>query len=114
MGARRIDGQAVNGVRKRLADVIPLTAPYAITVFPIYACNFKCSYCIHSIPVKERSKVVDQKMMDLGLYKKIIDDLEDFLPSAVSESLSKDSIYPPPRGAKSASFCRTGRTAHAP
>lgn len=108
MGARRIDGQAVNGVRKRLADVIPLTAPYAITVFPIYACNFKCSYCIHSIPVKERSKVVDQKMMDLGLYKKIIDDLEDFLPSAVSESLSKDSIYPPPEVLKALHFAGLG------
>ncbi len=47
MGARRIDGQAVNGRRRRLAEVIPLDTPYAIAMFPIYACNFKCSYCIH-------------------------------------------------------------------
>lgn len=47
MGARRTDGQAVNENRRRLVEVIPLDTPYAITVFPIYACNFKCSYCIH-------------------------------------------------------------------
>ena len=47
MGARRIDGQAVNRRRRRLAEVIPLDTPYAIAMFPIYACNFKCSYCIH-------------------------------------------------------------------
>lgn len=82
MGARRIDGHAVNGERQRLADVIPLAAPYAIAVFPIYACNFKCSYCIHSIPHKDRPRIVDKIAMDLGLYKKIIDDLCEFSLSA--------------------------------
>ena len=89
MRARRIDGQAVNGARTRLADAIPLDAPYAITMFPIYACNFKCSYCIHSIPMQERSHVVDQRMMKLGLYKKIIDDLQEFSPSGSSVEILK-------------------------
>ena len=71
MGARRIDGQAVNGERRRLAEVIPLDTPYAIAMFSIYACNFKCSYCIHSIDVKQRPHVVDKVVMDIGLYKKI-------------------------------------------
>ena len=78
MGARRIDGQAVNGNRRRLAEVIPLDTPYAITVFPIYACNFKCSYCIHSLPVLERRKMSEYTAMKWNTYKKLIDDLKEF------------------------------------
>ena len=94
MRARRIDGQAVNGARTRLADAIPLAAPYAITMFPIYACNFKCSYCIHSIPIQERSHVVDQRMMEMDLYKKIIDDIRSFLPAQI-QSAQKGSTCSP-------------------
>ena len=78
MGAKRIDGQPVNGKRSRLADVIPLDTPYAITIFPIYACNFKCSYCIHSLPEKERRHVSNNHIMDIEVYKKCIDDLKKF------------------------------------
>jgi radical SAM domain protein len=106
MGARRIDGQAVNGGRRKLAEVIPLDTPYAITVFPIYACNFKCSYCIHSIDVKQRPHVVDKAVMDIGLYKKIIDDLQAFRMPGTEEF--GHNPYPPPRGAKSAAFRRVG------
>ena len=95
MGARRIDGQAVNGERRRLAEVIPLDTPYAIAMFPIYACNFKCSYCIHSIDVKQRPHVVDKAVMDIGLYKKIIDDLQAFRMPGTEEFGHNN--YPPPR-----------------
>lgn len=78
MKATRIDGQAVNGRRNRLADDILLDTPYAITIFPIYACNFRCNYCIHSLPRNKRVHVANEPIMDMGLYKKCIDDLKAF------------------------------------
>lgn len=78
MEAKRIDGQAVNGKRQRLADVLPLDTPYAITIFPIYACNFKCKYCIHSLPLEKRDELSDCVSMDFNLYKKCIDDIKKF------------------------------------
>lgn len=105
MGARRIDGQAVNGERRRLAEVIPLDTPYAITMFPIYACNFKCSYCIHSIDVKQRPHVVDKVVMDMGLYKKIIDDLQAFRIPSTEETIHNS---PPPEVLKALHFAGLG------
>lgn len=76
--ATRIDGQAVNGKRKRLAEVIPLDTPYSVTIFPIYACNLKCNYCIHSIDKEKRPNISEEVLMDFELYKKCIDDLCEF------------------------------------
>lgn len=78
MQAKKIDGQAVNGKRTILADVIPLETPYAITIFPIYACNFKCNYCIYSLEKGQRGYVSDVISMDFELYKKCIDDMMGF------------------------------------
>lgn len=75
MQAKRIDGQAVNGKRSILADVIPLDTPYAITFFPIYACNFKCNYCIQSLNQKQRGFISDVIAMDFEVYKKCIDEI---------------------------------------
>ena len=78
MKAKRIDGQAVNGSRNVLAEVLPLDTPYAITIFPIYACNFKCNYCLHSLEKEKRGHVSSVVSMDLDLYKKCIDDISHF------------------------------------
>jgi len=48
MRAVRIDGQTPGGKRNKLKDALPLDTPYMVQFFPIYACNFKCGYCIHS------------------------------------------------------------------
>lgn len=78
MKAKRIDGEAVNGKRTVLSDVIPLDTPYAITFFPIYACNFKCSYCIHSLDRDNKKNLSDVISMDFELYKKCINDIAMF------------------------------------
>ena len=78
MKAKRIDGQAVNGKRSILAEVLPLATPYAVTFFPIYACNFKCNYCIHSLEEKNRPLITDCIFMDFELYKKCINDMKKF------------------------------------
>lgn len=78
MKAKNISGQAPGGKRTKLADVIPLDTPFVVQVFPIYACNFKCSYCIFSVDKSKRGFVSDKVIMDFDLYKKCIDEMTQF------------------------------------
>jgi MoaA/NifB/PqqE/SkfB family radical SAM enzyme len=34
--------------RQRLAEVLPLSAPFTLYIEPTKACNFRCFYCMHS------------------------------------------------------------------
>ncbi|WP_296559011.1 radical SAM protein [uncultured Acetobacterium sp.] len=78
MKAIRIDGRTPGGDRNKLSESIPLSTPYLVQVFPVYGCNFKCNYCIHSIDKSKRGYVTEKKVMDYELYKKCIDELCDF------------------------------------
>ncbi len=78
MRARDISGQAPGGKRTRLAEVLPLDTPFVVQIFPIYACNFKCGYCIFSVDREKRHFISDKMIMDLDLYKKSIDDIAAF------------------------------------
>ncbi|WP_163339292.1 radical SAM/SPASM domain-containing protein [Desulfopila sp. IMCC35008] len=78
MIASKMEGQTTGGKRTILANVIPLNTPYLVQIFPVYACNFKCKYCIHSVPYKKRSFISNQQILDYDLYKKCIDDLTYF------------------------------------
>ena len=77
MEPKRMEGQPLSGERHFLKDVIPLPLPYAIAVFPIYHCNFKCRYCIQSVPKDQRQSICDSVMLSLNIYKKMIDDLAE-------------------------------------
>lgn len=68
----------MSGKRSKLYQHIPLAVPYAVQIFPIYACNLSCEYCIHSLPMEQRGFISDRISMDLELYKKAIDDLAYF------------------------------------
>jgi len=76
--ARNISGQAPGGKRTVLAKVLPLDTPILVQIFPIYACNFKCNYCVFSVDKKKRGFISDKNIMDFGLYKKCIDDIALF------------------------------------
>ncbi len=78
MKAKDISGQAPGGKRTKLADVLPLDTPYVIQIFPIYACNFKCGYCIFSSDKARHGFISDEVIMDFELYKKCIDDIARF------------------------------------
>jgi len=78
MKAKDVSGQAPGGKRTRLAKVLPLDTPFVVQIFPIYACVFKCCYCIFSIDPAKRGFISDKIVMDLDLYKKCIDDLARF------------------------------------
>jgi radical SAM protein with 4Fe4S-binding SPASM domain len=76
--AKRIDGQTPGGKRAILADLLPLDTPLLVQIFPAYACNFRCRYCIHSVPLDQRGFVAGEKIIDFDLYRKCIDDLAEF------------------------------------
>ena len=78
MQAKIISGNAPGGVRTKLADALPLSTPFVVQIFPIYACNFTCEYCFHAVPKSERGFVSDWPIMQLDLYKKCIDELTQF------------------------------------
>ena len=59
-----------------LGKNIPLDTPYLLYVFPIYACNFKCGYCLHSID--QKIDVYDQNYLRLDQFKKRIDQASAF------------------------------------
>lgn len=78
MSARDISGQAPGGARTPLADVLPLDTPFVVQVFPVYACNFKCQYCIFSVKRKEQGFISDRTVLDFELYRKFVDELAEF------------------------------------
>lgn len=78
MNAIRIDGKTPGGNRTKLAEVIPLETPYIVQIFPVYGCNFKCNYCIHSVSLNERGFIAEKTFMDFEVFKKVIDDLAKF------------------------------------
>jgi radical SAM protein with 4Fe4S-binding SPASM domain len=78
MKARNISRQAPGGERTPLARALPLKTPIVIQLFPVYACNFKCRYCVFSVDKAARGFISDKITMDMDLYKKVIDDISAF------------------------------------
>lgn len=78
MKAQLIRGQAPGGKRARLADVLPLATPLVVQIFPVYACNFRCNYCVFSTKPSERGFVSDETVMDFNLFAKCVDDMSRF------------------------------------
>lgn len=78
MNGRKINGITPGGKRAVLAEFLPLKTPFLIQIFPVYACNFKCGYCLYALPKEEHGYVSDKIFMDLNTYKKCIDDISKF------------------------------------
>ena len=64
--------------RTPLETVIPLQTPYVVFVDPASACNFNCKFC----PTGHRDLIDEtgryQGVMKLNVFKKVIDDLQEF------------------------------------
>ncbi len=78
MKAKVINGQAPGGKRTILSEVLPLSAPLVVQMFPIYACNFACRYCVFSVDKAKRGFISDKIVMEMALYKKCIDEMSLF------------------------------------
>jgi len=77
MKAKNLSNQAPTK-RTKLIDKLPLDTPFVAQVFPIYACNFKCNYCVFQIDKSKRGFISDKVSMSLDLHNKFIDDLTMF------------------------------------
>lgn len=64
------------GDRQKLAEKLPLKMPYLVQIFPVYACNFKCEYCIHSLERVKHGYISEETYMSWDIYAKIIDDIK--------------------------------------
>lgn len=65
--------------RTRLETVIPLETPFIIFIDPSDKCNFKCKFCpTGNIELMKNTSGRNFGSMDFNLYKKIIDDLQQF------------------------------------
>jgi radical SAM protein with 4Fe4S-binding SPASM domain len=64
--------------RTPLQDVIPLETPFVLFLDPSSSCNFRCNFC----PTGNAKLLKDARrkntLLDLGTFKKIIDDLQGF------------------------------------
>lgn len=78
MGEFSKDSLTPGGARTVLSDALPLDTPYLIQMFPCGACNFRCSFCIYALERSQRGRLSDCTFMDMGLYRKCIDDMRAF------------------------------------
>lgn len=64
--------------RTRLETVIPLETPFELQLAVASNCNFRCTFCPCSDIKSLKQANIKRGIMDFDLYKKIIDDLEEF------------------------------------
>jgi radical SAM protein with 4Fe4S-binding SPASM domain len=77
MKAVDLTGQAPTK-RQKLQELLPLETPLVFSVFPVYLCNFKCNYCVMSLPVDKRHFISNEVYLDFSLYVKAINSLTLF------------------------------------
>jgi len=69
----------MNKTRVNLSEVLPLDTPFSVHIFPSYYCNFKCSYCLHSLSKEVLSnRGFKQQKMKMNTYYSIINELNKF------------------------------------
>lgn len=65
----------VSRERHKLEEVLPLDFPYSLAIDPCNLCNFKCKFC--AMQSSDESRSYKKQFMELKLFEKIIDDLEE-------------------------------------
>ena len=63
--------------RHDLRKEIPLAKPYTLLIEPSNYCNFKCIQCFQSL-TQENYLTKNRGLMDLGLYRKIIRQMQEW------------------------------------
>ena len=67
-----------------LSSLIPLSTPLSVHIDVSSVCNFKCSFCFQADDEGMKEANLKRGLMDIALYKKIVDDLKEF-PSRVKK-----------------------------
>lgn len=62
--------------RTALHQCLPLQMPLSVHVYPSFFCNFKCSYCLHSLDAGAlQKKGFQRQYMDFEIFRKAVDDI---------------------------------------
>jgi radical SAM protein with 4Fe4S-binding SPASM domain len=61
-----------------LEDQVPLSTPFSVHIDVCSVCNYKCSFCFQADSKAMKAVGLKRGMMDLALFKKIVDDLKAF------------------------------------
>ena len=66
--------------RVRLADVVPLDTPFALYLFHTNLCNFKCSYCAHSLGQEgmKREYGFVPELMPMEVFERTVEQMKAF------------------------------------
>ena len=66
--------------RVPLHENIPLDTPFSAYIFPTNHCNFRCSYCAHSLPAQQFTEQYGflPERMSMEVYRAAIDQLTEF------------------------------------
>lgn len=66
--------------RVKLANAVPLPAPFTLFVFPTTYCNFKCQYCGHSLGYEQMKEKYnfEPENMSRQTYSRIIEQSKEF------------------------------------
>ena len=64
-------------VRQKLADIVPIDAPFSVFLASTQTCNFRCFYCTHSRREKENIHLHTVHMAD-HLFHQIVKQLQEF------------------------------------
>ncbi len=78
MKAKNLNGKPPGGSRQKLIDILPLSTPLIVQVFPTYACNLKCAYCIFSKEPRERGFISNKVNIEYKTYLKFVKECLDF------------------------------------
>lgn len=79
MKAINLTNNNPGGERQKLIEKLPISSPYVVQIFPVYACNFQCSYCgVFNKKKDDRFFISDKVSLDWELFKKFIIDLQKF------------------------------------
>lgn len=67
------------GNRVKLGEVLPLDTPLSVHIFPSYVCNFRCSYCLHSLSDDELNNMsFKRELMDYNVLVSAVDQIKFF------------------------------------
>lgn len=65
--------------RELLYKKVPLKAPYTINIVTSTVCNFKCSYCVHSLSSLEKEKLdFYPKLMEWDIFEETVHQICSF------------------------------------
>jgi radical SAM protein with 4Fe4S-binding SPASM domain len=78
MKAINITSTPPGGERIPISQLVPLDTPLLLQIFPIYACNFRCKYCVFSIDKNKRGFISDKVTLTLSLFEQCVDDCHKF------------------------------------